>query len=165
MAMQLDSLDFKILVMLSENARRPYLEIARECGVSGAAVHQRVQKLYSMGVIKEAITVINPSSLGFDTCAYIGLMLKEPSKSEKIIEAIRKIPEVVECHYTTGQYDVFIKIYARNNEDLLRLIHSNLSNLSDTRSETLICFKEVFKRQIPVVSRATDARQARARVL
>ena len=135
MAMQLDSLDFKILVMLSENARRPYLEIARECGVSGAAVHQRVQKLYSMGVIREAITVINPSSLGFDTCAYIGLMLKEPSKSERIIEAIRKIPEVVECYYTTGQYDVFIKIYARNNEDLLRLIHNSLSNLSDTRSE------------------------------
>ena len=154
MAMQLDSLDFKILVMLSENARRPYLEIARECGVSGAAVHQRVQKLYSMGVIREAITVINPSSLGFDTCAYIGLMLKEPSKSERIIEAIRKIPEVVECYYTTGQYDVFIKIYARNNEDLLRLIHNSLSNLSDTRSETLICFKEVFKRQITVVKSA-----------
>ena len=152
--MQLDSLDFKILVMLSENARRPYLEIARECGVSGAAVHQRVQKLYSMGVIREAITVINPSSLGFDTCAYIGLMLKEPSKSERIIEAIRKIPEVVECYYTTGQYDVFIKIYARNNEDLLRLIHNSLSNLSDARSETLICFKEVFKRQIPVVKSA-----------
>ena len=154
MAMQLDSLDFKILVMLSENARRPYLEIARECGVSGAAVHQRVQKLYQMGVIREAITVINPSSLGFDTCAYIGLMLKEPSKSERIIEAIRKIPEVVECYYTPGQYDVFIKIYARNNEDLLRLIHNSLSNLSDTRSETLICFKEVFKRQIPVVKSA-----------
>ena len=154
MAMQLDSLDFKILVMLSENARRPYLEIARECGVSGAAVHQRVQKLYSMGVIREAITVINPSSLGFDTCAYIGLMLKEPSKSERIIEAIRKIPEVVECYYTTGQYDVFIKIYARNNEDLLRLIHNSLSNLSDTRSETLICFKEVFKRRIRVVKSA-----------
>ena len=154
MAMQLDSLDFKILVMLSENARRPYLQIARECGVSGAAVHQRVQKLYSMGVIREAITVINPASLGFDTCAYIGLMLKEPSKSERIIEAIRKIPEVVECYYTTGQYDVFIKIYARNNEDLLRLIHNSLSNLSDTRSETLICFKEVFKRQIPVVKSA-----------
>ena len=154
MAFQLDSLDFKILVMLSENARRPYLEIARECGVSGAAVHQRVQKLYSMGVIQEAITVINPASLGFDTCAYIGLMLKEPSKSERIIEALRKIPEVVECYYTTGQYDVFIKIYARNNEDLLRLIHSNLSNLSDTRSETLICFKEVFKRQTPVAKPA-----------
>ena len=136
--------------MLSENARRPYLEIARECGVSGAAVHQRVQKLYAMNVIKEAITVINPSSLGFETCAYIGLLLKEPSKSEMIIDAIRKIPEVVECYYTTGQYDMFIKIYAKNNEDLLRLIQKNLSNLSDTRSETLICFREVFKRQIPV---------------
>ncbi|MGM9802900.1 MAG: Lrp/AsnC family transcriptional regulator [Muribaculaceae bacterium] len=150
MGFQLDTLDYKILMMLSENARRPYLEIARECGVSGAAVHQRVQKLYAMGVIKEAITVINPSSLGFDTCAYVGLILKEPSKSDSIIEAIRKIPEVVECHYTTGEYDMFLKIYARNNEDLLRLIQHNLSNLSDTRSETLICFKEVFKRQVPV---------------
>lgn len=150
MGFQFDTLDYKILTMLSENARRPYLEIARECGVSGAAVHQRVQKLYAMNVIKEAITVINPSSLGFETCAYIGLLLKEPSKSEMIIDAIRKIPEVVECYYTTGQYDMFIKIYAKNNEDLLRLIQKNLSNLSDTRSETLICFREVFKRQIPV---------------
>lgn len=150
MGFQLDTLDYKILTMLSENARRPYLEIARECGVSGAAVHQRVQKLNAMNVIKEAITVINPSSLGFETCAYIGLLLKEPSKSEMIIDAIRKIPEVVECYYTTGQYDMFIKIYAKNNEDLLRLIQKNLSNLSDTRSETLICFREVFKRQIPV---------------
>ncbi len=150
MGFQLDTLDYKILTMLSENARRPYLKIAHECGVSGAAVHQRVQKLYAMNVIKEAITVINPSSLGFETCAYIGLLLKEPSKSEMIIDAIRKIPEVVECYYTTGQYDMFIKIYAKNNEDLLRLIQKNLSNLSDTRSETLICFREVFKRQIPV---------------
>lgn len=150
MGFQLDALDYKILKMLSENARRPYLEIARECGVSGAAIHQRVQKLYAMDVLKGAVTVINPSSLGYDTCAYVGLLLKEPSKSDMIMEAIRKIPEVVECHYTTGQYDMFLKIYARNNEDLLRIIQSNLSNLSDTRSETLICFKEVFKRQIPV---------------
>ena len=150
MGFQLDALDYKILKMLSENARRPYLEIARECGVSGAAIHQRVQKLYGMDVLKGAVTVINPSSLGYDTCAYVGLLLKKPSKSDMIMEAIRKIPEVVECHYTTGQYDMFLKIYARNNEDLLRIIQSNLSNLSDTRSETLICFKEVFKRQIPV---------------
>ncbi|MGN0229159.1 MAG: Lrp/AsnC family transcriptional regulator [Muribaculaceae bacterium] len=156
MGFQLDALDYKILKMLSENARRPYLEIARECGVSGAAIHQRVQKLYGMDVLKGAVTVINPSSLGYDTCAYVGLLLKEPSKSDMIMEAIRKIPEVVECHYTTGQYDMFLKIYARNNEDLLRIIQSNLSNLSDTRSETLICFKEVFKRQIPVKETASE---------
>ena len=150
MGFQLDALDYKILKMLSENARRPYLEIARECGVSGAAIHQRVQKLYAMDVLKGAITVINPSSLGYETCAYVGLLLREPSKSDMIMQAIRKVPEVVECHYTTGQYDMFLKIYAKNNEDLLRIIQSNLSNLADTRSETLICFKEVFKRQIPV---------------
>lgn len=151
MGFQLDALDYKILAMLSDNARRPYLEIARECGVSGAAVHQRVQKLYAMDVIKETITIINPASLGFDTCAYVGLLLKEPSKSDLIMEAIRKIPEVVECYYTTGQYDMFIKIYAKNNENLLQIIQRNLSNLSDTRSETIMCFKEVFKRQIPVL--------------
>ncbi len=156
MGFQLDALDYKILKMLSENARRPYLEIARECGVSGAAIHQRVQKLYSMDVLKGAVTVINPSSLGYDTCAYVGLLLKEPSKSEMIMEAIRKVPEVVECHYTTGQYDMFLKIYARNNEDLLNIIQKNLSNLADTRSETLICFKEVFKRQIPVKESGAD---------
>lgn len=156
MGFQLDALDYKILKMLSENARRPYLEIARECGVSGAAIHQRVQKLYSMDVLKGAVTVINPSSLGYDTCAYVGLLLKEPSKSEMIMEAIRKVPEVVECHYTTGQYDMFLKIYARNNEDLLNIIQKNLSNLADTRSETLICFKEVFKRQIPVKESGSD---------
>ena len=156
MGFQLDALDYKILKMLSENARRPYLEIARECGVSGAAIHQRVQKLYSMDVLKGAVTMINPSSLGYDTCAYVGLLLKEPSKSEMIMEAIRKVPEVVECHYTTGQYDMFLKIYARNNEDLLNIIQKNLSNLADTRSETLICFKEVFKRQIPVKESGAD---------
>lgn len=156
MGFQLDALDYKILKMLSENARRPYLEIARECGVSGAAIHQRVQKLYSMDVLKGAVTVINPSSLGYDTCAYVGLLLKEPSKSEMIMEAIRKVPEVVECHYTTGQYDMFLKIYARNNEDLLNIIQKNLSNLADTRSETLICFKEVFKRQMPVKESGAD---------
>lgn len=72
------------------------------------------------------------------------------------MEAIRKVPEVVECHYTTGQYDMFLKIYARNNEDLLNIIQKNLSNLADTRSETLICFKEVFKRQIPVKESGAD---------
>jgi len=150
MGFQLDALDYKILAMLSDNARRPYLEIARECGVSGAAVHQRVQKLYAMDVIKETITIINPASLGFDTCAYVGLLLKEPSKSDLIMEAIRKIPEVVECYYTTGQYDMFIKIYARNNHHLLSIIHDKLQPLGLQRSETIISFNEAISRKLPV---------------
>ena len=148
---QLDSLDYKILEMLSDNARKPYLEIARECNVSGAAIHQRIQKLYSMGVIKGSESLIEPTAVGYETCAYIGFFLKDPSQFDQVIERLKKIPEVVECHITTGQYDMFIKLYAKNNSDLMSIIHGKLQNLGLARTESLIAFKEVFKRQIPII--------------
>lgn len=147
---QLDSLDIKILQMLANNARMPFLEIARACDVSGAAIHQRIQKLTSMGVIKGSETLIDPSMTGFDTCAYIGFFLKDPSQFKHVVEELKKIPEVVECHFTTGQYDMFIKLYAHNNDHLLHIIHEKLQNLGLSRTESLISFKEVFKRQIPI---------------
>lgn len=147
---QLDALDTKILQMLANNARRPFLEIARECNVSGAAIHQRVQKLTSMGVIKGSELLIEPSSVGYETCAFIGFFLKDPSQFSAVVEALKEIPEVVECHFTTGQYDMFIKLYARNNDHLLHIIHEKLQHLGLSRTESLISFKEVFKRQIPI---------------
>lgn len=151
MMQQLDSLDIKILQMLANNARKPFLEIARACDVSGAAIHQRVQKLTSMGVIKGSELLIDPSSVGYDTCAYIGFFLKDPSQFSHVVEELKKIPEVVECHFTTGQYDMFIKLVARNNDHLLHIIHEKLQHLGLSRTESLISFKEVFKRQIPIV--------------
>lgn len=148
---QLDSLDRSILRMLAENARKPFLEIARECNVSGAAIHQRIAKLTSLGVIKGSECLIDPSAVGYDTCAYMGFYLKEPGQFNYVIEELRKIPEVVECHFTTGQYDIFVKLYARNNDDLLHLIHTKLQKLGLARTESLISFKEVFKRQVPIV--------------
>lgn len=147
---QLDSLDIKILQMLAANARKPYLEIARACDVSGAAIHQRIQKLTQMGVIKGSESLINPSSIGYDTCAYIGFFLKDPSQFNHVVNELEKTPEVVECHFTTGQYDMFIKLYARNNDHLLHIIHEKLQHLGLSRTESLISFKEVFKRQIPI---------------
>ena len=147
---QLDSLDLKILQMLAANARKPYLEIARACDVSGAAIHQRIQKLTQMGAIKGSESLIDPSSVGYDTCAYIGFFLKDPSQFKHVIKELEKIPEVVECHFTTGQYDMFIKLYARNNDHLLHIIHEKLQHLGLSRTESLISFKEVFKRQIPI---------------
>lgn len=147
---QLDSLDIKILQMLAANARKPYLEIARACDVSGAAIHQRIQKLTQMGVIKGSESLINPSSIGYDTCAYIGFFLKDPSQFNHVVNELEKIPEVVECHFTTGQYDMFIKLYAHNNDHLLHIIHEKLQHLGLSRTESLISFKEVFKRQIPI---------------
>jgi Lrp/AsnC family transcriptional regulator for asnA, asnC and gidA len=146
----LDSLDIKILQMLASNARKPFLEIARECNVSGAAIHQRIAKLTTLGVIKGSECLIEPSAVGYDTCAYIGFFLKEPDQFNFVVEELKKIPEVVECHFTTGQYDMFIKLLARNNDHLLHLIHTRLQPLGLARTESLISFKEVFKRQVPI---------------
>ncbi len=146
----LDSLDKQILDMIADNARIPFLEVARSCNVSGAAIHQRIQKLTKLGIIKGSNYILNPEKIGYETCAYIGLFLKDPSSFDSVADALKKIPEVVECHYTTGVYDMFIKIYARNNHDLLTIIHDRLQPLGLSRSETIISFNEAIKRQIPI---------------
>ncbi|MCH5319112.1 MAG: Lrp/AsnC ligand binding domain-containing protein [Paramuribaculum sp.] len=147
---QFDSLDSKILQMLSQNARIPFLEIARECNVSGAAIHQRIQKLTASGVIQGFNTLIDPASLGYETCAYIGFFLNEPSNFDNVVEQLKTIPEIVECHYTTGKYDLLIKLYAKNNAHLLEIIHGPLQSIGSGRTETLISFKQEFMRQVPI---------------
>ncbi len=148
---QLDSLDYKILSMISDNARIAFLEVARECNVSGAAIHQRIQKLTNLGIIKGSKYEIDSNRIGYETCAYMGLYLQNPNDFNEVIEQLKNIPEVVECHYTTGQYDMFIKLYARNNRHLLEIIHTKLQPLGLSRSESLISFKEAFSRQVPIV--------------
>ena len=142
--------------MIADNARIPFLEVARECNVSGAAIHQRIQRLTNMGVLKGSEFVIEPESIGYETCAYMGLYLKHPEEFETVFEGLKQIPEVVECHYTTGQYDMFIKVYARNNNHLLSIIHDKLQPLGLSRSETIISFHAAFRRQMPIPSVASD---------
>ena len=152
MAIQkLDNLDKQILRMIAEDARVPFLEVARACDVSGAAIHQRIQKLTSMGVLKGSQFIINPEKIGYETCAYIGLNLRNPEKFDDVMVELQKIPEVTECHNTTGNFDMFIKIYAKNNHHLLNIIHDKLQPLGLASSETLISFNTVFDRQLPVV--------------
>lgn len=145
-----DALDLKILRDLSLNARKPYLEIAREYGVSGAAVHQRIQKLLANGVITGSQCLIEPTSMGYDTCAYVGIYLREPSRSAQVVEDLKKIPEIIECHYTTGRYDILVKLVAHNNEHLLHLLQNDIQQLGAARTETLMSFREVLKRPVPV---------------
>jgi len=146
-----DSLDFKILEMLSLNARKPFLEIARETNVSGAAIHQRIQKLTASGIIRGFETIISPAAVGYETCAYIGFILNDSTKFDEVVTRLKEIPEVVECHFTTGTYDIFAKIFARNNAHLLEIIHKKLRTELG-RTETLISFKEEFKRPIPILA-------------
>ena len=147
---QLDALDIQILRMVANNARIPYLEVARECNVSGAAIHQRIQKMMSLGVLSGSEFKLNPTKIGLETCAFVGLYLKEPSEFDRVVEALEQIPEVVECHYTTGKYDLFIKMYVKGNAELKDVIHDKLLPLGLARTETLISFNEVFRRQMPI---------------
>lgn len=146
----LDRLDEQILKLIASNARIPFLEVARACNVSGAAIHQRIQKLTNLGILKGSEFVIDPEKIGYETCAYIGLYLKDPGQFEGVMNQLEKIPEVVECHFTTGQYDMFIKIYAKNNHHLLSIIHDKLQPLGLSRTETLVSFHEAIKRQMPI---------------
>ncbi|MBR6264308.1 MAG: Lrp/AsnC ligand binding domain-containing protein [Prevotella sp.] len=155
----LDALDNKILALIAKDARIPFLEVARECNVSGAAIHQRMQKLTNLGILKGSQFIIEPEKIGYETCAYIGLFLKDPESFDKVVEELRKIPEVVECHYTTGGFDMFIKIYAYNNHHLLEIIHDKLQPLGLSRSETIISFHAAINRQLPVGNLIGDANE------
>ena len=148
---KLDRLDKQILKLISADARIPFLEVARVCDVSGAAIHQRIQKLTNIGILKGSQFLIDPEKVGYETCAFIGLNLKNPEDFDRVVEELKKIPEVTECHYTTGNFDMFIKIYAQNNHHLLTIIHDQLQPLGLSSSQTLISFHSAFERQLPVM--------------
>lgn len=152
----LDSLDKKILKLIAEDARMPFLEVARVCNVSGAAIHQRIQKLSNQGVLKGSKFNIDPEKIGYETCAFIGINLKHPENFDEVVEKLKRIPEIVECHYTTGDYDMFMKIYALNNHHLLNIIHDNLQPLGLSRCETIISFNSAFCRQLPIIDTPVD---------
>ena len=152
----LDALDRKILKLIAEDARIPFLEVARACNVSGAAIHQRIQKLTTLGILKGSEFIIDPEKIGYETCAYVGLYLKDPESFDLVVEKLRKIPEVTECHYTTGGYAMFIRIYAKNNHHLLNIIHDKLQPLGLSRSETIVSFNAVINRQLPILDEEVD---------
>ncbi len=147
----IDAIDRKILKYLVRNARMPFLEIARECGISGAAIHQRVKKLDEAGVIRGSGIDIDPSSLGFSVCAIIGIKVSDPSRNLDTVALLKKIPEIVECHFITGKYNILVKLYCTDNEHLMHTIFDRIlpvEGISDT--ETFISLNEAFSRQVNV---------------
>ena len=148
---QIDELDRKILSLITKNARIPYLEVARECKVSGAAIHQRIQRLSKLGVITGSEFSISPKKIGFNTCAYVGIFLDSAHLYPVVVEQLEKIPEITQCHYITGGYSIFIKIYTRNNEDLKKLLVDKVQAIQGiSRTETFISLEESFNRQLPL---------------
>jgi len=148
---QIDRLDRKILSLITQNARIPYLEVARACQVSGAAIHQRIQRLTKLGVITGSEFIISPKKIGFPTCAYVGIFLDSAHLYPEIVTQLKEIPEITQCHYITGGYSIFIKIYTRDNEDLKNVLVEKVQAISGiSRTETFISLEESFNRQLPL---------------
>lgn len=148
---QIDTLDKKILSIIKSNARIPFLEVARECKISGAAVHQRVQRLVKIGVIKGTQFILDPKRLGYHTCAFMGIFLEKASMFKDVVEELGKIPEVTECHYIMGNYSIFVKVFARDNEHLKQILLERVQIIKGiTRTETLISLEQSLERQISV---------------
>jgi len=158
----IDKLDRKILSILSKNARVPFKDIATECGVSRAAIHQRVQRLIDEDVLMGSSFEINPKSLGLATCTYVGLTLERGSMYRSVVEKLRLIPEVVECHFTTGPYTMLIKLYARDNEQLMHLLNGVLQSIPGiVATETLISLEQSIHRDIVVDLEGDDTKKTK----
>ena len=148
---KIDKLDRKILGILSLNARIPFKDVAAECGVSRAAIHQRVQHLIENCVIVGSGFHVNPKSLGYTTCTYVGLNLERGSMYREVVERISSIPEVIECHFTTGSYTMLVKLFAKDNEQLMDLLNNKIQSIPGVVStETLISLEQSIKREIPI---------------
>ena len=149
---QIDKLDKKILSILTKNARIPFLEVARECNVSGAAIHQRVQRLTKLGIISGSQFNIEPKKLGYSTCAYIGVFLDNATMFNQVSSRLLEIPEISQCHYTTGQYSMFIKVYTKDNEHLKAVLSDKIQAIPGImRTETFISLDVLVDRQLSVI--------------
>lgn len=145
----IDEIDQKILRDLIKDARTPFLEIARECGVSGAAVHQRVKKLQQRGIISGSRLLVKPSAIGLNICAFVSISLSEANKYQEVVERLKKVPEITECHFVTGKATLFVKMYCSDNEHLMHVIVNTLQMMPYVEStETMIALEEAFERQV-----------------
>lgn len=148
---KIDKLDRQILEIISQNARIPFRDVAEQCGVSRAAIHQRVQRMIENEVITGSGYNVNPRVLGYATNAYIGVKLEKGSMYKNVIPEFDKIPEVTECHFTTGPYTLLIRLYARDNEHLMDLLNNRIQEIKGViATETLISLDQSIKREVPI---------------
>lgn len=148
---KIDELDRKILNIITKNARIPFKDVADECGVSRAAIHQRVQRLIDAGVIIGSGYEVNPKMLGYNISTYIGIRLERGSLYKEVVPQLEQIPEVVECHFTLGTYTLLIRLYAKNDEHLMQLLNNQIQEIPGVVStETLMSLEERIKREVPI---------------
>jgi Lrp/AsnC family transcriptional regulator for asnA, asnC and gidA len=151
---QIDETDRTILSFLIKNARTPFLEIARACGISGAAIHQRIKKLEDAGIISGSKFTVKPKAVGFDICAFVGILLDKPNVYNNVIKELGKIPEIVECHFTTGTWALLVKIYCVDNNHLMDVLVNKMQNIPGVgRTESFISLEQTIDREFSIYKR------------
>ena len=146
---KLDGIDKKILQMLMENSRRPILEIAKNIGISGAAIHQRLRKLEKNNLIIGSSIKVNTKILGYTTMAFIGIFLDRATNNKTVVNQLKEIKEILECHYTTGDWSILAKLISKDNEDLMEILTKKIQTINGVaRTETYISLEQQISRQI-----------------
>ncbi len=146
---EIDGIDKEILRDLMEDARKPILQIANKIGISGAAIHQRLKKLEQAGVIESSKLMVNNKVLGYTTMAFVGIYLEKAANNSDAVRELKKIPEVLECHYTTGNWSILIKIICKDNEHLMQILNKKIQTIEGvSRTETFISLDQQIERQI-----------------
>ena len=147
----IDELDKKILKIITQNARIPFKDVAEQCGVSRAAIHQRVQRMFDIGVIVGSGYQVNPKMLGYKLCVYIGLTLERGNMYKQVCAELEKIPEVVESQFTLGAYAMIIKMYAHDDKHLMHLLNTKIQAIPGVaNTETLTTLDESINRSLPI---------------
>jgi Lrp/AsnC family transcriptional regulator for asnA, asnC and gidA len=149
---EIDQLDRKILTILMQDAVVPYTEIAKQLDVSAGTIHVRMKKMVDLGVVTGSQLIINPSVVGYDICAFIGVFLDKGSAYLDVREQMKVIPEIVELHYTTGIYSIFAKVLCRDTNHLREVLNEKIQPMSGIqRTETFITLEQGFSRQINIL--------------
>lgn len=151
--LKLDKIDRAILQALLADSRRSYQDIASELIVSPGTIHVRLNKMKDAGLIKGSKIVVDFSLLGYEVCAFIGINLASAKDYQTVLKRLGEFPEVVEIHYTTGQYSMFVKVLARCTKELHLFLIEKLQTISQIQStETFISLDNPIDREgmIPV---------------
>jgi Lrp/AsnC family transcriptional regulator for asnA, asnC and gidA len=148
---QFDGLDLRIIEALSKDARIPFSQLAKQLNVSNSFIHQRFRKIKESGVLTAAVYLIDPISLGYETCAYTQIILSNARHHERVEEELKKIPEIVECVNIAGRYAVMVKIYAVNNRHLRDIIYEKIQPIEGVEeTNTVVSFETSFNRNVPI---------------
>lgn len=146
---EIDNVDLKILALLTEDAKMPYTEVAKRVFVSGGTVHVRMRKLEELGIVQGTTLKMDYSKMGYDITAFLGIYLEKSSLYDQVIKKLYNIPEIVKIHYTTGNYNIFIKMHCRDTNHLKDVLHDKIQKVEGIeRTETIISLEESLNRHI-----------------